>query len=131
MRFPERILECPEHPLVRTLRGDGQKSQVDGHTGRNARLGKGHGGMWDTQNANPAPGPHETAPTLWSCVGKSAFPGGPVPRVTLLRVATPVVQVRTPLAGLVEDVRQPSTALHDGGSNPMMPTSDRAVVAVS
>ena len=41
LRFPERILECPEPPLVRMLRGDGQKSQVDGHTGRNARLGEG------------------------------------------------------------------------------------------
>ena len=40
--------------------------------------------------------------------GKICISGGPVPRVTLLRVATPVVQVRTPQAGLVEDVRQPS-----------------------
>ena len=39
--------------------------------------------------------------------------------------ATPVVQVQTPQAGLVA-----ITALHDGGSKPMMPTSDRAVVAL-
>ena len=66
------------------------------------------GGMWDRSTT---PTQHqETTKALAVSVmrGKSAFPGGPVPRETLLRIATPVVQVQTPQAGLVEDVRQPS-----------------------
>ena len=46
---------CPEPLPVRTLRGDGPKSRVDGHTGRNARLGEGC-----QPSARAAVGPHQS-----------------------------------------------------------------------
>ena len=106
-------------PLVRTLRGDGQKSREDGHTAGTHGWGKGH--LQTTQKddtkqvrincgqAASGTGQQRQPSTRTPMRPHQSYSrGGPVPRETLLRVATPVVQVQTPQVGLVEDVRQPS-----------------------